>query len=203
MRWKDWNNFPDVDDIRFKALRTLVFKELTHHETPYRPRDILERIKQSYTIPGARIILFFLQRDNKWSHWEGLKSYLMEKYGYAESTAENVGFKVVQHLCEFDGDRLRLRPEVYAEATEILESEVKAREYAERFEYIVEEWLEAHGYYDGDDREDEEDEEWDDEEEVSEDEERLSLNLVLKNGARLRVVLDVDVVIRSIRFEGE
>jgi len=197
MRWKDWSEFPDVDDIRFKALRTLVFRELTHHVSYYRPRYILERIKESYTIPGARIVLFFVQQNNNWSYWEGVKSYLMEKYGYAQSTAENIGFKVVQHLCEFDGDKLRLRPEIYKEAMEILESELKAREYAERFDYIIEEWLEAHGYYDDDDEEDEDDEEADNEDEVSEP----SVKLVLKDGSRVRIVLEVQLVVKGVRFE--
>ncbi|AHL21650.1 hypothetical protein [Thermococcus nautili] len=195
MRWKDWSEFPDVDDIRFKALRTLVFRELTRHVPYYRPRDILQRIKESYTIPGARIILFFVQRDNNWSYWEGVKSYLMEKYGYAQSTAENIGFKVVQQLCEFDGDKLRLRPKVYGKVIEVLESELKAREYAERFDYIIEEWLEAHGYYD--DEEDEENEEPDDGEEVSEP----SVKLVLRQGERVRLVLELEVVVKGVRFE--
>ena len=213
MEWKDWSTFPDVDSTVVKALRTIAFEEQAK-DKDVNAIDILYQlaiIQTMRTLAPARVMLFFLQRDNEWISWEGLKSYLMEKYGYAESTIEGNIAQALRKLCEFDGDRLRLRPEVYAEAVEVLESEVKAREYAERFDHIDEEWLEAHGYYDDDDEVNDDDEEEaeeyneveEEEPEEAKEEERPSVSLVLRNGSRVRVVLEVDVVIRSIRFEGE
>ncbi len=194
MRWKDWNKFPDVDSVVVKALRTIAFEEQAKDKdvSAWDIKYQLGTIQTARTLAPARVMLFFLQRDNEWVSWEGLKSYLVEKYGYAESTIEGNIARALRELCEFDGDRLRLRPEVYTKALEVLEDEEKAGEYAERFDYIVEEWLEAHGYYDTD------------EEEYSDNNtERPSVSLVLSDGARVRVVLEVDVIIRSIRFEGE
>ncbi|KUH34236.1 hypothetical protein APY94_02890 [Thermococcus celericrescens] len=199
MKWKDWTRLPDVDDVRFKALRTLAFDEQAK-DKDVNAIDIvylLDIIQTFRTLAPARVMLFFLQRDNEWSTWDAISTYLQEKYGYAESTINGNIAQALRKLCEFDGDRLRLRPEVYSKAVEILENESVAREYAERFDRVVEEWLEAHGYYE--DSDDEEDEgEVEDSEEEREDSEP-SVELVLRNGSRVRIVLEV--VVKNIRFE--
>jgi len=196
MEWKDWTTLPDVDSQVVKALRTLAFEEQAKDKDPeaYDIRYQLGIIQTIRTLAAARVILFFVQRDNAWVSWNGLKSYLQEKYGYAESTINGNIAISLRKLCEFFDERLRLRPEVYAKAVEILEDEELLKEYAGRFEYVVEEWLEKHGYYDDDDEDE-------DEEEIDEPEEEPLAELVLKRGERVRVVLELELVVKNVRFE--
>ncbi len=202
MEWKDWTTLPDVDSTVVKALRTLVFDEVMKKKQIIRPIDAREyprRVKDGLTLIGSRIIWFFVQNDNEWTPLGGVRHYLINKYGYAPTTVDGSGIMVMRVLCEEDEGLIRLKPDLYYRTMDIIDNENIANTLANRFPTLdlefYERWLEAQGDYDDDGE--------DDEEEVSENEERSSLSLVLKDGSRFRVVLEVDVVIRSIRFEGE
>ena len=202
MEWKEWIDFPDIGGTTVKALRSLVFREVLRQKR-FNSHWTVGYVKSS-TLVTARSVLFFVYNGNKPTTWNALENYLREKYGYAEGTVYGYNQHLLSYLVENCNGGFKLREEIYDEAIRILEDEEYANaviEEAEELEWKIKSQFRNNHYDDG--GEDEEDEEGDGEEEVSEDGERPSVSLVLSDGARVRVVLEVDVIIRSIRFEGE
>ncbi|WP_048151219.1 hypothetical protein [Palaeococcus ferrophilus] len=199
MEWKDWNTFPDVDSTVVKALRTLVFNEVMRKKQIIRPIDAREyprRVKDGLTLIGARIIWFFVQNSNEWTPLGRVRHYLINKYGYAPTTVDGSGMMVIRTLCEEDEELIRLKPDLYYQAIEVIENEETAEELSERFPILDLEfyarWLDEHenhrtvpSTHNHDSEEDEDSE--------------PSVELVLRNGSRVRIVLEV--VVKNVRFE--
>ena len=135
--------------------------------------------------------------------WKALENYLREKYGYAEGTVYGYNQHLLSYLIESDGEVFRLRENIYEEAIRILEDDEYPKQVIEEAEELEIQVLDEIDrmrrelYYDDDDEEDEDDEEADNEDEVSEP----SVKLVLKDGSRVRIVLEVQLVVKGVRFE--
>ncbi|WP_324735329.1 hypothetical protein VFC49_09295 [Thermococcus sp. SY098] len=194
MRWKDWKKFPEIDDLRISALRSLVFKEIL------KSRDFNDVWTVDYvwnnTLITARTVLFFILRKNAPAKWSAIESYLQEKYGYAESTINGYHQHLLSFIC--DGEEwLRLKDHVYEQAIRILEDEEFANQIIEEAEQLEKEIIEElrkkrEEMYSITNKED-------DKEEDSES----SIRLVLGSGERLRVTVEVEVIIKSIRFHAD
>jgi len=201
MDWKEWTKFPDIEGEKVRALRALVFREVLRQKK-FQYSWTVNYVK-SATLIAARSVLFFVYNGNKPVSWKALENYLREKYGYAEGTVYGYNQHLLSYLIESDGEVFRLRENIYEEAIRILEDDEYPKQVIEEAEELEIQVLDEIDrmrrelYYDDDDEEDEDDEEADNEDEVSEP----SVKLVLKDGSRVRIVLEVQLVVKGVRFE--
>jgi len=188
MNWKEWTKFPDIEGEKVRALRALVFREVLQKK----------EIKSSWSIPPikvstlitARSVLFFVYNDNKPTTWNALETYLTEKYGYSTGTVYGQHQHLLSYLIESTGDKFKLRDEIYDEALRILEDDEYAEKVIEEAEEL--EWTVKAQFY----------RRYQDfEESSSENENEISAELVLKDGSRVRIVLEVQLVVKGVRFE--